>query len=141
MADAGGAAAVAEGLLLGSYTFSDYKTDNGKPPLGTATIVTHKSGDKAVKAAVVRAKIVGEAVNRTRSWVNTPARDLTPAAFADAAVAHAKGLKLNIDVLDEKALARRGYGGILGVGQGSANPPRLVRTPTGRRGPSGMSRS
>ena len=66
-------------------------------------------------------------MNRTRSWVNTPARDLTPAAFADAAVAHAKGLKLNIDVLDEKALARRGYGGILGVGQGSANPPRLVR--------------
>ena len=94
---------------------------------GTATIVTHKSRDKAVKAAVVRAEIVGEAVNRTRSWVNTPARDLTPAAFADAAVAHAKGLKLNIDVLDEKALARRGYGGILGVGQGSANPPRLVR--------------
>ena len=127
VAGAGDAAAVAEGLLLGSYTFSDYKTDNGKPPLGTATIVTHKSRDKAVKAAVVRAEIVGEAVNRTRSWVNTPARDLTPAAFADAAVAHAKGLKLNIDVLDEKALARRGYGGILGVGQGSANPPRLVR--------------
>jgi leucyl aminopeptidase len=125
--DAGDAAAVAEGLLLGSYTFSDYKTDNGKPPLGTATIVTRKSRDKAVKAAVVRAKIVGEAVNRTRSWVNTPARDLTPAAFADAAIAHAKGLKLNVDVLDEKALARRGYGGILGVGQGSANPPRLVR--------------
>ena len=53
VADAGDAAAVAEGLLLGSYTFSDYKTDNGKPPLGTATIVTHKSRDKAVKASSV----------------------------------------------------------------------------------------
>ena len=127
VADAGDAAAVAEGLLLGSYMFSDYKTDNGKAPLGAATIVTRKSRDKAVKAAVARAEIVGEAVNLTRSWVNTPARDLTPAAFADAAVAHAKGLRLSVDVLDEKALAKRGFGGILGVGQGSANPPRLVR--------------
>jgi len=127
VAGAGDAGAVAEGLLLGSYTFSDYKTDIGKPPLGAATIVTRTSRDKAVKAAVARAEIVAEAVNRTRSWVNTPARDLTPAAFADSAAAHAKGLRLSVDVLDEKALARRGYGGILGVGQGSANPPRLVR--------------
>ena len=127
VASAGDAGAVAEGLLLGSYTFSDYKTDIGKPPLGAATIVTRTSRDKAVKAAVARAEIVAEAVNRTRSWVNTPARDLTPAAFADSAAAHAKGLRLSVDVLDEKALARRGYGGILGVGQGSANPPRLVR--------------
>ena len=127
VADADDAAAVAEGLLLGSYAFSDYKTDEGKAPLGDATVVTRKSRDKAVKAALTRAETVAEAVNRTRSWVNTPARDLTPAAFADAAVAHAKGLKLKVDVLDEKALAKAGYGGILGVGQGSANPPRLVR--------------
>ena len=34
---------------------------------------------------------------------------------------------VKVEVLDEKALAKGGYGGILGVGQGSANPPRLVR--------------
>jgi leucyl aminopeptidase len=34
---------------------------------------------------------------------------------------------LGIETLDEKALKKAGYGGIIGVGQGSVNPPRLVR--------------
>jgi leucyl aminopeptidase len=52
---------------------------------------------------------------------------MTPNAFAEATKRHAKGLKLDVKIMDEKALVAGGYGGILGVGQGSANPPRLVR--------------
>jgi len=121
------AAAVAEGVLLGTYTFDEYKTKDGKAPLAVATIVGPGVKARAVRDAVARAEVVAEAVNQTRSWINTPPRDLTPKAFADAAAQYAKGLKLDVEVLDEKALAKGGYGGVLGVGQGSANPPRLVR--------------
>jgi leucyl aminopeptidase len=121
------AAAVAEGVLLGTYRFDEYKTKSGKAPLAAATIVGAGVKARAVRHAVARAEVVAEAVNQTRSWINTPPGDLAPKAFADAAAQYAKGLKLDVEVLDEKALAKSGYGGILGVGQGSANPPRLVR--------------
>ena len=62
-----------------------------------------------------------------RDLVNTSPSHLYPATLAAEAgrVAEARGL--GIEVLDEKALAEGGYGGIVGVGQGSVHPPRLVR--------------
>ncbi len=126
--DADRARAVAEGILLGAYSFDEYKTNsNGKAPLGAATIVTGNAKAKDVTEAVRRAEIVADAVNQARTWINTPPRDLAPKELADAAVTYAKGAKLDIEVLDEKALAKGGYGGTLGVGQGSSRPPRLVR--------------
>ncbi len=62
-----------------------------------------------------------------RDLVNTAPSDLPPAALAAEAERVAAAAGLDAEVLDEKALAERGYGGILGVGQGSVNPPRLVR--------------
>jgi leucyl aminopeptidase len=128
MSGAEQAGAVAEGLLLGAYAFDEYKSgDNGKGPLDSATLVGPGAKVKPVKQAVERAEVVADAVNQARSWINTPPRDLPPKEFADSAVKYAKGVKLDIEVLDEKALAKGGYGGIVGVGQGSARPPRLVR--------------
>ncbi len=122
------AGAVAEGVLLGAYTFDLYKTNGEvKPPLAAATIVGPGANTKAAKQAVDRAEVIADAVNRARDWVNTPPRDLPPAELAAAAVSYAKGVKVDVEVLDEKALAKGGYGGILGVGQGSTRPPRLVR--------------
>ncbi|HSK57674.1 MAG TPA: leucyl aminopeptidase [Actinomycetospora sp.] len=124
-------AAVGEGALLGAYSFRSYKTgDNNPPPLGAATVVTGTAkgrGGRQARAVVARAEAVAEAVHQTRDWINTPPRDLAPPAFAEAARAAAKGLKLEVEVLDDAALRKGGYGGIVGVGQGSANPPRLVR--------------
>ena len=62
-----------------------------------------------------------------RDLVNTAPSDLVPAALADEAERVAAGAGLSAEVLDEKALSENGYGGILGVGQGSVHPPRLVR--------------
>ena len=66
-------------------------------------------------------------MRQVRDWVNTAPNELRPPAFADAIAAAAAGAGLEVEVLDEKALADGGYGGILAVGQGSAAPPRLVR--------------
>ncbi|MFF9341925.1 MULTISPECIES: leucyl aminopeptidase [unclassified Streptomyces] len=129
VASAEDAGAVAEGALLGAYSFDAYQEQakDGKKPLAEVALLGAKPRDKAHKAAADRALAVAEEINRARDLINTPPNDLTPAAFAAAAQAAGKEHGLKVQVLDEKALAKGGYGGILGVGAGSENPPRLVR--------------
>jgi leucyl aminopeptidase len=66
-------------------------------------------------------------VHEVRDLVNAAPNELYPAAFAELARAAVKGTGAKVTVLDEKALAAGGYGGLLGVGQGSARGPRLVK--------------
>jgi leucyl aminopeptidase len=129
--------AVAEGALLGGYRFAGYKT---KPqpgrhaPVGAVAIHVPDARDAAATAEIARAAVVGTAVARTRDWVNTAPNELRPPAFADAVAEAALEVGLEVEVLDEKALRKGGYGGIIAVGQGSEAPPRLVRlsyTPAG----------
>jgi leucyl aminopeptidase len=129
-ADPEGVSAVAEGALLGAYAYLRYRTSPDgavKAPVAALTLLTPVAGDKAGKAAARRAETVAAAVNLARDLVNTPPSDLPPARLAAAAVEAASGRDLTVEVLDERALRRGGYGGIIGVGQGSANPPRLVK--------------
>src|SRR5205807_7769616 len=91
--------------------------------------------DRARKAETRRASVVGRAVARTRDWVNTAPNQLRPPDFADAVASAAEAAGLAVEVLDEKALKRGGYGGILAVGMGSAAGPRLVRLGYAPRSP------
>ncbi|MFI9149196.1 leucyl aminopeptidase [Streptomyces sp. NPDC053367] len=135
LADSGDAGAIAEGALLGAYSFDAYKDNgkngknakNGKAPLAEVVLLGGKPRDKAQKAAVERAVAVAEELNRARDLINTPPNDLDPEAFAAVAQTAGKEHGLKVQVLDEKALAKGGYGGILGVGAGSASAPRLVK--------------
>ncbi|MER6169010.1 leucyl aminopeptidase [Streptomyces violaceorubidus] len=136
LAEAADAGVVAEGVLLGAYSFDAYKESakdgkgakgNGKAPLAEAALLGGKPRDKAYKAAVERAAAVAEELNRARDLVNTPPNDLNPEAFAAVAQTAAKEHGIKVQVLDEKALVKGGYGGILGVGAGSASGPRLVK--------------
>lgn len=129
--DPAGVAAVAEGIALGGYAFTRYKgTSDALLTEATVHSPVGRRDVKAAREAVHRATVVAEAVNTARDLVNTPPCDLYPAEFAAVAEQLAKDYGLRIDVLDEKALAREGYGGILAVGQGSAHPPRLLRLST-----------
>ncbi|GAB7107895.1 leucyl aminopeptidase [Streptomyces phaeofaciens JCM 4814] len=134
LTDAGDIGAVAEGVVLGAYSFDTYKESakapkakNGKAPLAEAALLGGKPRDAAHKAALARATAVGEELNRARDLINMPPNDLDPAAFAALAQTAAKEHGIKVQVLDEKALAKGGYGGILGVGSGSASAPRLVK--------------
>ncbi|UGQ09961.1 leucyl aminopeptidase [Yinghuangia sp. ASG 101] len=122
--------AVALGTALGSYTFDAYREtsrEGRKPAVKEVVLLGAKARDKAAKAALERALVVAESVNRARDLVNTPPNDLNPKSFAAIAVDLGKNFGFKVDVLDEKALAKGAFGGILGVGQGSQHPPRLVR--------------
>ncbi|MER6508122.1 leucyl aminopeptidase [Nonomuraea sp. NPDC001636] len=117
------AEAVALGALLGAYGFDRYRT--GEPPKAPVSEITVLSGQGGSAAA--RAGVLAESVSLVRDLVNTPPSDLWPAKFAE--IAEQEGAKhgLTVEVLDEKQLKDGGYGGLVGVGQGSVNPPRLVR--------------
>ncbi|WP_380175045.1 leucyl aminopeptidase [Kineococcus sp. DHX-1] len=125
VADATTAAALAEGAALGAYAFTRYRAAT-REPVAEVTLLVDKPRDKALRAAVERAGVVAAAVHTARDLINTAPADLAPADLADAAVQAAAGTGLTVRVLDEDALAAGGYGGILGVGQGSSRPPRLV---------------
>jgi leucyl aminopeptidase len=136
-------AAIAEGTLLGAYTFTTYRggekkgadaSDGPKQALAEAVLLGAKPRDKEHKAAAERAVAIAEEMNRARDLINTPSNDLTPESFAAIATAAGKEHGIKVEVLDEKALLKGGYGGLIGVGQGSANPPRLVRLAYTARG-------
>ncbi|MEV0681257.1 leucyl aminopeptidase [Actinosynnema sp. NPDC050436] len=121
--------AAVEGTLLGAYQFTAYKSSAGEAPVARVDLVAPAGGTvKAHRAAVKASTAIAEAVAATRDLINTPPNDLFPASFAERATALAKGIDgLEVEVLDEKALRKQGFGGILGVGVGSSRPPRLVR--------------
>jgi len=125
------AVAVAEGALFGAYAYTRYRTAGpGAPavPVASISVVTKRAKDRAAVDGLARAEVLAAAVHATRDLVNTPPNDLYPAAFVTAAQAAARGLRgVKITVLDEKALVAGGYGGLVGVGQGSSRPPRLVK--------------
>jgi len=124
--DAAQVAAVAEGALLGAYSYDRYA--KARAAVERFELVTDRTRDAAAKKAVARAEVIGDAVRATRDLVNTAPNDLFPAAFADLAKVAAKEAKgVKVSVLDEKALVSGGYGGLIGVGQGSTRGPRLVR--------------
>jgi leucyl aminopeptidase len=126
--DAESVRAVAEGALIGRYSFTEYKSESDKAAAaGSLTVLTELARGKEAREALNRAEIVAAAVRQARDWVNMPPSDLHPVEFADDAVRLGKEYDVKVEVLDEKALSRGGYGGILGVGKGSANPPRLIR--------------
>ncbi|ASY35328.1 MULTISPECIES: leucyl aminopeptidase [unclassified Streptomyces] len=126
--DADDVAAIGEGALLGAYAFTTYKDDEGvKAPLAEVVLVGAKPRDKGHKAAAERAQVLAEEVNRARDLVNIPANDLYPESFAALVQGLAKDYGVKVTVLDEKALTKGGFGGIMGVGQGSQRPPRLVK--------------
>jgi leucyl aminopeptidase len=140
VADEAALAAVAEGVLLGAYAFGRYRVRSaeGRPaPLEQAVVVAPPAVSGAADDVVRRAGVLADAVAVVRDLVNTPPSDLYPASFAEAAGSAAAQLPVEVTVLDEQQLADGGYGGLLGVGKGSARPPRLVRldyAPDGARG-------
>jgi leucyl aminopeptidase len=116
--------AAAEGATLGGYRFEGYKTEAPKPR--AAHVIVHGATEpSAAELATVLA--AADAVALVKDLVAIPAEWLGPADFAERAVASVSDLPVTVEVLDEAALRSAGYGGILGVGQGSDRPPRLVR--------------
>ena len=121
--------AVAEGAALGAYAFNEFRSSTKsdfKEPLEQIVIATKSTSDAAAKRALVRAEIIARNTATVRDLINTPPSHLTPDSFCTRMKKLATPLGLKVEILNEATLKNQGYGGIIGVGQGSANPPRLL---------------
>ncbi len=132
--DLAGVSAVAEGAALGAYVFNEFRgssKDSHKSALKSVTIFSKLAGKSEAKEITNRASIIAKYTHLVRDLINTPPSHLTPDSFTKKLAASFKaagGTKagLKITIWDEKQLKSQGFGGIIGVGQGSANPPRLL---------------
>ncbi|WP_322409051.1 leucyl aminopeptidase [Microbacterium invictum] len=116
--------AAAEGAVLGGYRFDGYKADG---PKRRANRVILRGTDDLDPASLAAVTATASAVALVKDLVSIPAEWLGPADLAARAGEEVADLPVEVTVWDETALREGGFGGILGVGQGSDRPPRLVR--------------
>ena len=110
-----------EGAILG-----DFETDGHKSEREVKTVESFTVISTANAAVAERARIVAESQNLTRELVNEPANLLTPSVLASRAKAMAVECGLECEILDRDRMAQLGMGSLLGVAQGSAEPPYLI---------------
>jgi len=117
-----------EAAILANYRFTRFKApDDNRTTLETLTLTLAGNADlRAARETVHRTEIVANAANYARELGNLPANIITPATLADHARATARECGLKCTVLDKTELKRRGFGGLLAVGGGSHNDPRLI---------------
>jgi leucyl aminopeptidase len=124
------AAAVAEGAAFGAFAFAHQRAATAgsvKAPLASAVVHAPDVARAALSRCLDRAAVLGRGVRAARTLVDLSPNVVYPETVADYARQAAKGTKVSVSVLAEKDLAKGGYGGLLGVGQGSVHGPRLVK--------------
>jgi leucyl aminopeptidase len=119
--------AIAEGMTFAEFEPGHYKTVDYEPfAFQQLGVVIAPGARDAATNAVERGRVIGECCNIARRLDNEPGNALTTAVFAERLAEVAGEAGLHADILDEKELAKLGMGLLLGVGQGSHHPPRLV---------------
>jgi leucyl aminopeptidase len=121
--------AIAEGAMLGAYAFDEFrgtsKADR-KSPLGKISIFSKSAKKSEYSRALRRCEVIAKYTFIVRDLINTPPSHLTPDSFTQRFKKLAAGSGVKVEILNDSQLRKLGYGGIIGVGQGSANPPRLL---------------
>ncbi len=131
--EAEAAAAYASGLRLRDYNFDKYKQGNKKKKSGdgvnTASLkeisIACTAGSESAKTYAAY-DAVAEGVIFARDLVNEVANVLYPESYANILAKELKPLGVQIEILDEKKMAKLGFGAHLAVGMGSIRPPRVV---------------
>jgi leucyl aminopeptidase len=123
---------MAREAALGGYRFERFLSEAKRPNLRECRIVPAAAERRAFQRAFERASAVAQGVALARDLANTPPNQATPDWLARQAAKLARRHRAKVTVLGPAELRRRGMGGILAVGGGSANPPRLVRVELGR---------
>jgi leucyl aminopeptidase len=119
------AQAIAEGIVLGAYRYTELKSD--PEPSRIASLLVVGKGGKRVEAALERGRAIGDSVCLARDLVNQPGGTLTPKAFAARAEELAASEAFSAEVLDRAAIEDLELGGLLGVNRGSDEEPRFVK--------------
>jgi leucyl aminopeptidase len=120
------AEAVAEGALLGLYSFTKYKKPEYEDVEEMLIVVSEKEEVPILEQAIGKAKLVAEATNLARDMVNEPANYMTPGQMAEVAKEIASKYNFEFKVFDPEDMEAMGMGALLGVAKGSNQPPKLI---------------
>jgi leucyl aminopeptidase len=119
------AAAAIEGAILGNYEVDVHKLNKDSKSLETFQIIAAQK-NAGLEQSVERGRILGDAQNFARTLGNEPSNRLTPTVLADQARAMAAEFGLPCEVLDQDRMQQLGMGALLGVAQGSVEPPAFI---------------
>jgi leucyl aminopeptidase len=122
---AAAAQAVVEGLTIADFESDKYRTDKKNRAIDQVALSGFEGGSD-LTAAVDRARVIGESLNFARDLINEPSNKLTPRILASKAEAMAKEAGLGVEILDERKIAELKMGALIGVAQGSVEPPRVI---------------
>jgi leucyl aminopeptidase len=119
------AEAAVEGAILGNFECDQHKTTSDAKFLDAFHVIASANGAE-IEESFARGVILAESQNFTRELVNEPANLLTPLILAAKAEAMAAESGLECEVFDQDRMMQLGMGSLLGVAQGSANPPAFI---------------
>jgi len=124
----GAAQAVTEGALLGLYSFRRHVTKEAEHGEIKQLLIV---GDDETKLSILeqgchKGKVLAEATNLARDMVNEPANYMTPSHMAEMAAKLAETYGLELSVLEREQMQELGMGALLGVAQGSRQPPKFI---------------
>jgi leucyl aminopeptidase len=120
------ASALTEGLVVGMSGPDLKKAEKGRHRFESLVLVAPGADSEALRKAVRRGRIVGDAVNLARELANTPPADKAPALLADRYRGLGEEVGVSASVWDEGKIHKERFGGLAGVSAGSENPPRFV---------------
>jgi leucyl aminopeptidase len=128
IAPADAAQAIVEGTLLALYRFDKFKTEeNGRKEVTSLTLVTNnRTQAKALQQGSDTGRILAESANLARSLINHPSNEMTPSILAEQARQMAKECQLKCEIIERKDMEKLGMGLLLGVAQGSDQPPKFI---------------
>lgn len=121
--------ALAEGILLGAFTFANHKSDDEKKKATALTLLVDGAAGRSeseIEPFIQKATIIAEAVNLAREWSHEPPNVINPQTLVERVQKAAAEVGLKCTVLDDKQLDEMGAGAIVAVGKGSNTPARLI---------------
>lgn len=128
--------AVVEGAILGRYRFRQFKhlkPDEAREVERLKILVENKSELDGARAGAKTGESVSEAVCYARELINLPGGTATPTMIVNEARAMGRRLGLGVQTLSGETMKRLGMNGVLGVSQGSSQPPRFIVLEYGKK--------
>jgi leucyl aminopeptidase len=119
-------AAVAEGALIGNYEYDAQKSDKSRSKFLDSMTIAPQADEQDLQKGLERGIALGEGQNFARDLAAAPPNVLNPTSLAERARAMAQEAGLECEVLDQDRMRQLGMGALLGVAQGSVEPPALI---------------
>lgn len=119
--------AVVEGVELGSYNFQGYKNEKKTQCIEECIMIVKPEMERgAIDAGITRADVLATSTRLARDLVNEPGNLMNPEILAKRAKEMAESRNLEVEILNKSDLEQLGMGALLGVGQASANEPKMI---------------